>query len=151
MKTGDKAMTDLQIVSFMIGKECYGLNILNVKEIIKMVNITSLPNVPDYVEGIINLRESVIPVIDLRKLLGVKNTELTLKTRIIVLEHHGKSNGFIVDEVSEVLRLDEMLLEDPPASTVDGSKEYIKQIAKLDDKMVILLDLDRLLFYVKAA
>ncbi|GJQ61478.1 MAG: chemotaxis protein CheW [Melioribacteraceae bacterium] len=151
MKTGDKAMTDLQIVSFMIGKECYGLNILNVKEIIKMVNITSLPNVPDYVEGIINLRESVIPVIDLRKLLGVKNTELTLKTRIIVLEDHGKSNGFIVDEVSEVLRLDEMLLEDPPASTVDGSKEYIKQIAKLDDKMVILLDLDRLLFYVKAA
>ena len=116
-----------------------------------MVNITSLPNVPDYVEGIINLRESVIPVIDLRKLLGVKNTEQTLKTRIIVLEDHGKSNGFIVDEVSEVLRLDEMLLEDPPASTVDGSKEYIKQIAKLDDKMVILLDLDRLLFYVKAA
>lgn len=151
MKTDEKVLTDMQIVSFMIGTECYGLNILNVKEIIKMVNVTALPNVPDYVEGIINLRESIIPVVDLRKLLGERNTGFTLKTRIIVLESEGKSNGFIVDEVSEVLRLDEMVLEEPPASTIDSSKEYIKQIAKLEDKIVILLDLDKLLFYVKAA
>jgi len=151
MKDTKDALSDLQVVSFMAGEECYGLNILNVKEIIKMVSITKLPNSPDYVEGILNLRDSIIPVIDLRKLLGLHVESFTTKTRIIVLEKEGKCNGFVVDEVSEVLRLNSDRLEEPPVSVSSANSEYIKYVAKLDDKMVILLDLDRLLFFVKAA
>jgi purine-binding chemotaxis protein CheW len=136
---------ELQLVSFHVGEEEFGIDILRVKEIIRVLQITKVPNSPEYVEGVINLRGRVIPIIDLRVRLEVTKTELNTNSRIIVLEIEDKIVGFIVDSVSEVLRISTSLIEPPPSIVSNINSEYITAIVKLDEKLLILLDMDKVL------
>ncbi len=135
----------LQLVSFILGDEVYGVEILYVQEINRMVNITKVPNLPEHVKGVINLRGRVIPVIDLRLRMNLPAKEYDKETRIIVVEIESKIIGFIVDRVIEVLRIDKNITEPPPSVTAGINTEYLTSIAKLDDQLVSLLDLRKLL------
>ncbi len=136
----------LQLVSFILGNEEFGVDILNVHEINRMMQITKVPNAPEYVEGVINLRGRVIPVIDLRCKLGMEKKETDKNTRIIVIEISGKTVGFIVDAVKEVIRIPENITEEPPEMASGVNSEYIKAVGKLDDRLLILIDLKKILF-----
>lgn len=135
----------LQLVSFKIGNEEFGVDILKVQEIIKIITITNIPNSPSFVEGVINLRGKVIPIIDLRNRLGFEKIAHTKNTRIIVVELSGNTVGFVVDEVSEVLRISKSITEAPPELVTSINSEYITAVGKLEDRILILLDLDKVL------
>ena len=147
MKQESKAdMSELlQLVSFKIGEEEFGIEILKVQEINKMTLITKVPNAPYFVEGVINLRGRVILIIDLRTRLGMERKEYDKNTRIIVVEINEKTIGFIVDAVSEVLRIQKGITEQPPELVTGIDSRYITAVAKLEDRLLILLDLDKLL------
>jgi purine-binding chemotaxis protein CheW len=135
----------LQLVSFKIGEEEFGVDILKVQEINRMIEVTRVPNAPDYVEGVVNLRGKVIPVVDLRKRLGMTSKEKDKNTRIIIVELSGKTVGFVVDAVREVLRIPKSVTEAPPALTAGTNAEYITAVGKLDDRLLTLLDLEKVL------
>ncbi|HRP01425.1 MAG TPA: chemotaxis protein CheW [Candidatus Kapabacteria bacterium] len=135
----------LQLVSFHIGEEEFGVDILMVKEINRMSLITKVPNAPTFVEGIINLRGKVIPIIDLREKLGLMKKEFDNHTRIIIVEIETNTIGFIVDKVNEVLRINKSVTEEPPRMVAGIESRYITSIGKLDDRMLILLDLAKIL------
>ncbi len=135
----------LQLVSFNIGEEEFGVDILKVQEINRMVDVTRVPNTPEYVDGVINLRGKVIPIIDLRRRFGMERKEKDKNTRIIVVELNSKVLGFVVDAVSEVLRINKSLSEPPPPIIAGIESDYITAIAKLENRLLILLDLERVL------
>lgn len=135
----------LQLVSFKIGDEEFGVDILSVKEINRMLQITRVPNSPNFVEGVINLRGKVIPVIDLRIKLNMERTEYSPDTRIIVVEINNQTVGFIVDSVKEVLRIPESIMEAPPELAAGVDSRYITAVGKLEDRLLILLDLEKVL------
>ncbi|MCX6151072.1 MAG: chemotaxis protein CheW [Ignavibacteriales bacterium] len=135
----------LQLVSFKIGAEEFGVDILKVQEINKMTQITKVPNSPAFVEGVINLRGRVIPIIELRTRLGLEKIEYTKDTRIIVVELEGKTVGFIVDAVNEVLRIPSSITEKPPELVAGIDSDYITAVGKLEDRLLILLDLEKVL------
>ena len=134
----------LQLVSFSVDAEEYGLDILRVHEIIRTQQLTRVPNLPDYVEGVINLRGKVIPVIALRRRLGLEPAPADKNTRIVVVEVHGQTLGFIVDAVSEVLRISADTV-DPTPRIGSVEREYITGVGKLDSRLLLMLDLDRLM------
>ena len=137
---------EIQLVSFLLGEEEFGADILMVQEIIRMQPITRVPNAPHFVEGVINLRGKVIPIVDLRKRLNVEGVKDSRKLRIIVVDVAGKITGFIVDSVSQVLRIPKSTIEPPPSIVVAGiESEYITGVSKLDDKLLILLDFSKIL------
>ncbi len=129
-----------QVVSFQLANEHYGINIQNVQEIILVGEITSIPEVPTFVEGLINLRGKVIPVIDLRRRFGLAAGEHAENTRIIVTNTSERTIGLIVDEVNEVLRLDGNQIEPLPEGVTDVDISYITGVVKLKDRILILLD-----------
>jgi len=134
-----------QLVVFQLGGELYGVEISRVHEIIRLQTVTRVPRAPAFVEGVINLRGKVIPVVDLRRRFGLPSAEHTRASRIVVVEIGDQVVGIIVDGVSEVLRIGESTVE-PPSPVVAGiDSEHIHGIAKLPDRLVILLDLDRVL------
>lgn len=133
----------LQLVSFKIGQEEFGIDILKVQEIIKLIQITKLPNAPYFVDGVVNLRGRIIPVISLRTRLQMEKIECDNKTRIIVVELQGTTVGFIVDEVNEVLRIPKNITEAPPAMVAGIDSDYITAVGKLEDRLLILLDLEK--------
>jgi len=133
----------LQLVSFTIGDEEFGVDILRVQEIIRMMQVTRVPNMPPYVEGVINLRGKVIPVVDLRARLGMEKKDHDQSTRTVVMELGGKVIGFVVDAVSEVLRLDKSQTEPPPSIVGGANGDYIKAIGRLEDRLLTLLDLEK--------
>lgn len=135
----------LQLVTFHIENEIFALHIQNIREINKMVDITRVPNTPHFIRGVINLRGRVIPVVDLRKKLNLPTKENTKDTRIIIIENNNITVGFVVDAVSEVLRIDSSFTEAPPATFAGVESDYISSIAKLEDRLVTLLDLDAVL------
>lgn len=135
----------IQLVTFKIGEEEFGVDILKVQEIIRMMPITKVPNAPNFVEGVINLRGSVIPIIDMRKRFGMSANAHDAQTRITVMDLQGQVVGFVVDAVREVLRIKESTIEPPPAVVSGIGSEYLKGVGKLDDRLLILLDLDKLL------
>lgn len=135
----------LQLVSFFIGNEEFAIYILCVQEINRMISITKVPNSPSYVEGVINLRGRVIPVINLRSKLGIPTKEHDKNTRIIVVEINKTTVGFIVDGVNEVLRIPKSITEPPPAIVAGINSEFIEAVGKLDDRLLILLDLEKIL------
>ena len=135
----------LELVSFKIDNEEFGVDISNVKEIIKMIQITKVPNSPDFVEGVINLRGRVIPVIDLRSRLHIEKKKQDKDTRIIVVELKGKTVGFIVDAVSEVLRIPASITEAPPEMVTGYNSDFIQSVGKLEDHLLILIDLGKVL------
>lgn len=135
----------LQLVGFKIGQEEFGINILAVQEIIKIIDITKVPNASEYIEGVINLRGRIIPIVHLRKRLRMPVIEMDKNSRIIVVEISGKTVGFIVDEVQEVLRISSDITEKPPELASGVDSDYIVAVAKLDDRLLILLDLEKTL------
>jgi purine-binding chemotaxis protein CheW len=135
----------LQLVTFSIGDEEFGVDILKVQEIIRTMDITKVPRAPEFVEGVINLRGKVIPIIDLRKRFGITAREHDKHTRIIVIEINSMIVGFVVDSVSEVLRIPAGTVEPPPPVVSGLESEYISGVGKLEDRLLILLDLNRLL------
>ncbi|MCB0262532.1 MAG: chemotaxis protein CheW [Calditrichia bacterium] len=134
-----------QLVSFVVENEEYGIDILNVQEIIRMMEISRVPNAPDFIEGVINLRGKIVPVVDLRKRFGRIPRKRDKETRIIVVELGEKVVGFLVDQVQEVLRVPKSIIEPPPELAIDIDARYITGVAKLDDRLLILLDLVRVL------
>src|SRR5271157_5531789 len=126
----------LQLVSFQLDKEIYGIEITKVREIILISEITKIPQTPNYVKGLINLRSTVIPVIDLRTLFGLCEGEQTDDNRIMVLQAGGKTIGIMVDAVSEVLRIKNDQIAPPPTVAALG-KEYITGLVKLDKQLLI--------------
>jgi purine-binding chemotaxis protein CheW len=137
--------TLIQLVTFSIDGEEFGVEILKVQEIIRMMGITRVPRAPRFVEGVINLRGKVIPIVDLRKRFGLEPRERDKDTRIIVIEISSMIVGFIVDSVSEVLRIPASTIEPSPPVVSGLDSEYISGVGKLEDRLLILLDLDRLL------
>jgi purine-binding chemotaxis protein CheW len=135
----------LQLVSFNIGDEEFGVDILSVQEINRMMEVTRVPNAPEFVDGVINLRGKVIPVIDLRRRFGMERKGHDKNTRIIVVELAGKVVGFVVDAVREVLRIPRSVTEPPPALGGSLKEDYITAVGKLDDRLLILLDLEKVL------
>lgn len=135
----------LQLVTFHIGDEEFGVDILNIQGINRMVEVTKVPNAPDYVEGIINLRGKVIPIIDLRKRLGMSEKEYDKNTRFIVVEMKDKVIGFIVDSVNEVLRINKSITEPPPPMVSGIDSDFITAVGKLEDRLLILLDIEKIL------
>lgn len=135
----------LQLVTFSISDEEFGVDILKVQEIIRTMEISKVPRAPDFVEGVINLRGKVIPIIDLRRRFGLEYRQHDKNTRIIVIEITQVIVGFVVDAVSEVLRIPASTVEPPPPVVAGVDSEYINGVGKLEDSLLILLDLDKLL------
>lgn len=135
----------IQLVTFRIGEEEFGVDILAVQEIIRLMQITMVPRAPEFIEGVINLRGKVIPVINMRRRFNKEQVTADSSTRIVVMELDQKIVGFLVDGVSEVLRIPESTVEDPPPVVAGIGSEYIRGIGKLDNRLLILLDLHNLL------
>lgn len=135
----------LQLVSFKIADAEFGVDILRVQEINKMMDLTIVPNTPSFIEGVVNLRGRIIPVLNLRTKLGLDAKEYDSETRIIVVELDDKTIGFIVDEVKEVLRIPKSITEPPPEIVAGVDSDYITAIGKLEDRLLILLDLTKIL------
>ncbi|MBN1590499.1 MAG: purine-binding chemotaxis protein CheW [Pirellulales bacterium] len=135
----------VQLVSFCLGQEEYGIEITKVQEIILLGDITRVPQTPDYIKGLINLRNMVIPIVDLRLRFGLPQEPPTDETRIMVVNVHGKTIGIIVDAVSEVLRIGKDQISPPPPTVVGLGREYLTGLVQLDHRLLILLDIDHLL------
>lgn len=135
----------IQLVSFNLDHEEYGINVLKVREIIRMLNVTRVPNTPYYVEGVINLRGKVIPIISLRKKFNLAEADHDKRTRIMVMEVGGELMGFIVDEVSEVLRISEKEIQPPPpvvSSNID--QECMSGVINQAERLLVLLNLEKM-------
>ena len=134
-----------QLVVFDLASEHYGVDIADVREIMRMQNITKVPGAMSYVEGVINLRGKVLPVLDLRKRLGLKVAGQTEESRIVIIDISEGEVGVVVDAVTEVLRVPNSSIEPPSSMVAQGNADYLRGIAKLADKLIILLDLSKLI------
>ncbi len=135
----------LQVVTFALESEEYGVDIAQVQEINRMVTITHVPRAPQFMEGVINLRGQLIPIIDLRTRFGMARAERTKNTRIVVTEIGSKRIGMVVDSVSEVLRIPVEQIEDAPDLVAGVDTEYIRGVGKMGDRLIIMLDLGRVI------
>ena len=135
----------MQVVSFKLGSEEYGVDIAQVQEINRMVAVTHVPRAPQFMEGVINLRGQLIPIIDLRTRFGMPRAEHTKNTRIVVTEIGAKRVGMVVDSVSEVLRLPADQVEPAPEMITGVDTEYIRGVGKIEDRLIILLDLAKII------
>ena len=143
---GDINDSVVQLVSFMLDNVEYGIDILSVHEILRIPEITRLPNTPDFIKGVINLRGNIITVVDARIRFGFPTAEPTELSRIIVIKSEGKEVGILVDNVYQVVRMSKDSI-DKPSSLIDGvSEEFIMGIGRLQDRLIILLSMANLLF-----
>jgi purine-binding chemotaxis protein CheW len=136
---------DIQIVGFRIGRETFGLPIAMVREIVRVPEITSVPNAPDYIEGVINLRGRIIPVVDLRKRFGEKVIEKSKRNRIVVVELESRAIGLIVNSASEVIKIPPSDIEAPHSVFQEGELNYITGVGKFRGRLVMMLDLSKIL------
>ena len=134
----------LQLVTFQVGGEEYAVDILAVQEINRMMTFTRVPQSPAEVEGVINLRGKIIPVVNLRRRFGFEATETNADSRIIVVEVRGHVVGFTVDRVHEVLRIERSIVEPAPEMVCSIDSDFIEGVGKLEDRLLILLDIGRL-------
>lgn len=134
-----------QLVSFRLGSEEYGVHIMKVQEIIRIQEITRVPQMLSFIEGVINLRGNVIPVIDLRKRFEMEARPHDDDTRIVIVNVAGRVLGVVVDQVLEVLRISSDQIDPPPPIIAGLGKEYLQGVGKLNERLLILLDLDRVL------
>jgi purine-binding chemotaxis protein CheW len=137
--------TSEQLVVMELANESYGVDIGAVNTIIRMQEVTAIPRAPSFVEGVINLRGSIIPVIDLRKRFGLPQGEVTKASRIVVVEAQGQMIGMVVDVVVETLRLPASAIEPPSPVVTTVDSAYVRGVGKHDSRLVILLDLDKVL------
>jgi len=139
----------VQYLSFTLDNEEYGVDILRVQEIRSWESVSRIPNVPHYEKGVVNLRGSIVPIIDLREKLGIKFTEYTPLTVVVVLQTNDNNKtrtmGVVVDSVSDVIILDKTKIQDAPDFGAKLSNEFINGLVSVNERMVILLDVDKLL------
>jgi purine-binding chemotaxis protein CheW len=135
----------IQMVSFRLAEEEYGIEITKVQEIILMGSITRVPQTPDYIKGLINLRSTVIPIVDLRLRFGLPEENATDETRIMVVNVAGKTIGIIVDAVSEVLRVAEEQIAPPPPTVTSLGQDYLTGLVKLENRLLTMVDIDKVL------
>lgn len=138
-------MAEVQFVVFRLGKEEYGINIMQVQEIGPYEEPVKVPNTPGFVEGVMNLRGNVIPVISLKKRFNISGQEITDNTRTIVINFGSKQIAFIVDDASEVLTLNEADIQETPEIISGVDRKYITGIGKQRERLIIILDLNFLL------
>lgn len=134
-----------QYVTFMLDNEEYGVEILKVQEIIGYIGFTKLPNMPTFIKGVLNLRGTVVPVIDLRRKFHMENKDYDKFTVIMILEVAGRIMGIIVDSVSDVINLDEDDIQPTPSFSTKIRTDFIKSLGKKNEKFIIMLDMDRVL------
>ena len=147
-KTAEKSVegADFQIVAFFLGAEEFGVNILMIQEIIRHSPITEVPNTPFFIEGVINIRGKVVPVIDLRKRLNIPVTPIDKSTKIIIIEYEEKVTGFIVNSVSKVMTIPGETIQNAPDMITAGvESEYISGVSRFEDRLIILLDFSKIL------
>ena len=136
---------ELQVVGFRIGNETFGVRIGAVREIVRVPEITAVPSAPDTIEGVINLRGKIIPVMDLRKRFGQRDIQPDKRNRILVVELEGKLVGLIVNAASEVLKISPSEIEPPGNVFAEGESSYVTGVGKLKGRLIILLDIAKLL------
>jgi purine-binding chemotaxis protein CheW len=136
---------ELHIVGFQVGRETYGVPITSLHEIVRVPEITAVPDAPDYMEGVINLRGKIVSVIDLRKRLGEKKVNTGKRNRILVVEHNGRLSGLIVDSASEVLKIPATDVEASPAALQEDGLNCVTGLGKYKGRLIVLLDMTRLL------
>src|SRR5258705_3782435 len=136
---------ELQIVGFQVGNETYGVPITALHEIVRVPDITAVPDAPEYLEGVINLRGKIVSVIDLRKRFGIKETGTSRRNRILVVEFNGRLSGLIVDSASEVLKIAATHIEPPPAVLQEGGANCVTGLGKYEGRLIMLLDMSKLL------
>jgi purine-binding chemotaxis protein CheW len=147
-KSREEIATEMkQLISFTVGTEEYGLELLRVKEVIRMRQITWLPKAPSCVKGIINLRSDVIPIVGLRDRFGLQSIEHTEMTRVIVVEVGGRLVGMVVDSASQVVRLPADQFDPPPPMVGEADRGFITAVGKMGDKLIIMIDVDRVFSY----
>lgn len=145
VKGGGHGMVDIQFVIFTLGNEKYAVNIRHVSSITKYTHVTKVPNAPVYLEGVINLRGEIIPIINLKQRFGVTAGVTDDKTRIIISQVNGKVLGFIVDEAFRVIKLSESEIEPAPAIIKGPSAVFVQGIGKLDGEILVMLDLEKIM------
>jgi len=136
---------ETHIVGFRVGRETYGVPITSLHEIVRVPEITAVPDAPDYLEGVINLRGKIVSVVDLRKRFGQPSTNLDRRSRILVVEHNGRLAGMIVDSASEVLKIPESEIEAAPGMMQDGGLDCVTGLGKYQGRLIILLDVSKVL------
>jgi purine-binding chemotaxis protein CheW len=136
---------ELHIVGFEVGRETYGVPITSLHEIVRVPEITAVPDAPDYMEGVINLRGKIVSVIDLRKRLGEKKVTSTRRNRILVVEHKGRLAGLIVDSATEVLKIPASDVEPSPTTLQEGRLNCVTGLGKYKGRLIVLLDMTRVL------
>jgi purine-binding chemotaxis protein CheW len=145
MMRGLTTMEDLQLVVFKLENEEYGVDIMQVQEISPYQQSTKVPNSPSFIEGIVNLRGDITPVVSLKKKFNLAETEVTEQTRLIIINNGNRRTGFIVDDASEVISISEKNIEEAPAMIVGADRKYIQGIGKMDQRILIILNLHELL------
>jgi purine-binding chemotaxis protein CheW len=138
-------MEEMQLVVFKLENEEYGINIMQVQEISPYQKLTKVPNSPAFVDGIVNLRGDVIPVVSLKKKFNLVESEVTELTRLIVINNGNRRTGFIVDDASEVITISDKDVEEAPPMIVGSDRKYIQGVGKLNNRILIILDLHKLL------
>jgi purine-binding chemotaxis protein CheW len=133
------------LATFVLDREEYGVDVRQVQEIRRVGEITAVPRAPEFVRGVINLRGRVLPVLDLKRKLGLGEVEVGRAARIVVVRTQGRMLGLLVDGASQVLKVPVSRVEAPPEEVVERGGDYIRAVAKLDDRLIILIDLERLL------
>jgi purine-binding chemotaxis protein CheW len=136
---------DLHIVGFQVGPETYGVPITSLHEIVRVPEITAVPDAPEYMEGVINLRGKIVSVIDLRKRLGETNTVNGRRNRILVVEYNGRLSGLIVDSASEVIKIPAADVEPSPTEFHEGSLNCVTGLGKYKGRLIVLLEMSKLL------
>jgi|SRR5215472_953366 len=136
---------ELQIVGFRVGRETYGVPITSLHEIVRVPEITAVPDAPEYMEGVINLRGKIVSVMDLRKRFGAKSATPHRRNRILVVEYNGRLSGLIVDSASEVLKIGSAEIEPPPAVLQEGGMNCVTGLGKYQGRLIMLLDMNKLL------
>src|ERR1700687_419557 len=136
---------ELHIVGFQVGREPYGVPIASLHEVVRVPQISSVPDAPAYMEGVINLRGKIVSVIDLRKRLGEPQTALNRRNRILVVEHGGRLSGLIVDSASEVIKIPVGEIEPSPPTLQEGGLNCVTGLGKYRGRLIVLLDMAKLL------
>ncbi|OQA66413.1 MAG: purine-binding chemotaxis protein [Candidatus Diapherotrites archaeon ADurb.Bin253] len=145
MAAVNNSVDELQVVVFALDNSYYGVHILKVQEIIKMTEITKLPNTPNFIEGVVNLRGKIIPVMDLRKRFGLESIKIDDSWKILILKDEEMQFGVMVDQISEVEKVPVSIIEVPPKVVSGVNGKFINGIAKTEKKLLILLDIDKIL------
>ncbi len=142
---------ETQVVGFQVGRETYGVPIASLHEIVRIPEITAVPDAPEYMEGVINLRGKIVSVLDLRKRFGKTAAAFHRRSRILVVEHKGRLAGMIVDAASEVLKIPESDIEPAPGMMLEGGLDCVTGLGKYKGRLIILLDVGKVLEFRQSA